>query len=221
MTNKIDESLDGIINRIGPLINKEDIKSLEFRYAIVCTELGDIGKYITHDQKINPGARPYGSQKEEELAYGQALVQILALAILKDVDIKKAIGIGLKNWEESDWRKKEAKYQDRICGIIGYPGSVRGNAYVVSPNNPIEEVEKGTILVTSTASPYLVEYFDKIVGFITDHGGKTSHAATMAREKGIPCIVGTGNATELIQHEKLILLKAYGNEGIVELLDEE
>ena len=85
--------------------------------------------------------------------------------------------------------------KNEVRGIAACSGTVTGEAYVVSLDNPVEKLSSGMVLVTSFASPELAIYFDKAIAVVTDHGGKTSHAANMARAKNLPCVVGTGNAT--------------------------
>ncbi len=209
--------LEKILVRVQTLMKKEDRKDAEFRYVIASTEFGDLGKYITHDPELNPGARPHGSVEDEKLAYGQTLVMLMGLMYLRKVEFGSALELGLRNWEDADWRKREAAKKDEVVGITGCHGTVSGKAYVVSPKHPLKDVEPWSILVTEYAKPDIANYMDKIVGFVTDHGGFTCHAANVAREKYIPCIVGTGNATKLIKHGQAITLDASERTGRVEI----
>ncbi|MBU0666369.1 MAG: PEP-utilizing enzyme [Nanoarchaeota archaeon] len=201
-------TLDEAIEKIRHYMRNEDRKDEEFRYLITTTELGDIGKYLTHDPKLNSGARPHGSKQDEILAYGQALVQLIALADLRGIKVTEALNSGLLNWADSDWRKIKAKSETEVKGITGCPGQISGIAYVVGEKHPLKKVAKESILVTAYAKPELASYLGIIAGFVTDHGGYTCHAANIARDKGIPCIVGTGNATKLIKHGEQIILDA-------------
>ena len=79
----------------------------------------------------------------------------------------------------------------------GSPGVVFGKAYVVTRSFNFS-IENGRILVAPMTDPDMVPEIAKSLGIITDRGGVISHAAIIAREIGIPCIVGTGNATKLI-----------------------
>ena len=54
-------------------------------------------------------------------------------------------------------------------------------------------------MVTSMTTPELVVALDKAVGIITDEGGITCHASILAREYGVPCLVGTQSATRLLK----------------------
>ena len=61
------------------------------------------------------------------------------------------------------------------------------------------EIPRGAILVTPMTRPEFIHLIHKAGAIITDEGGVTSHAAIISREFGIPCIVGTGNATKLLK----------------------
>ncbi|RYE50126.1 MAG: phosphoenolpyruvate synthase, partial [Rhizobiaceae bacterium] len=74
----------------------------------------------------------------------------------------------------------------------------------------------GSILVTSTTDPDWVPIMKRAAAIVTDHGGRTSHAAIVSRELGLPAIVGTGNATELLHTGQLITVDcAEGDEGLI------
>jgi len=192
-----------IENIVSELMTKEDRKDPEFRYALLTTEIGDIGKYMTHDPKLNPNARPHGSPEDEKLAYGQAIVMLMSLCHARDINYKEALYLGLKNWVEADWRRRKSTGAE-VKGLSAVPGYVQANAYVVSKEHPLDGLKKRSILVMEHANPDFVKAIDYTVGIVTDHGGSACHAANISREKGIPCIVGTGNATEIIKHNDLI-----------------
>jgi pyruvate,water dikinase len=63
----------------------------------------------------------------------------------------------------------------------------------------IHEVAHGSILVTRMTDPDWVPVMRRVAGIVTDSGGRTCHAAIVARELGIPAIVGTGNATDVLR----------------------
>src|ERR1700745_215347 len=72
------------------------------------------------------------------------------------------------------------------------------------------------ILVASTTDPDWVPIMKRAAAIVTDHGGRTSHAAIVSRELGLPAIVGTGNATHLLHdHQEVTVSCAEGDEGFV------
>lgn len=198
------------------LLQYEDRRDAEFRYLLLLTQVGDIGKYITHDPELNPDARPYGTKGDEVLSFGQAFVQLLALASTRGIPLGQAVQQGLKNWEELDWRAVRAADPQKVSGRVACPGYAVGPAYVVSEDNPLEAFPGGAILVASYAEPRIANCTGALA-YVTDHGGVTSHAAVIARARGIPCIVGTGNATKLIEHGQRVTVNARGKKGEVTL----
>ncbi|MBM3200007.1 hypothetical protein FJZ53_03635 [Candidatus Woesearchaeota archaeon] len=210
-------NLKKIEDRIKKLMEKEDRKDVEFRYIIAMSEVGDVGKYISHDSKLNPNARPHGSKDDEILAYGQAFIQLMALAHLRDVSVKEAFEKGMQNWESADWKKVAEKSIEKILGKPACVGSAKGLAYVVNEYNKIENFKEGQILVAEFTKPDIMLYAKKASAIVTDHGSTVCHAAVVAREYNIPCVVGTGNATKSIKHGQLIFVDA--EKGEVKILE--
>ncbi|EPR11028.1 phosphoenolpyruvate synthase [Sphingobium indicum IP26] len=91
-----------------------------------------------------------------------------------------------------------------------------GKACVIRTAKDIESFKDGAILVTETTDPDWVPIMKRAAGIVTDHGGTTSHAAIVGRELGVPAIVGTGDASRLIQEGQSITLScAEGDAGAV------
>ncbi|MBF8249434.1 MAG: phosphoenolpyruvate synthase, pyruvate, water dikinase [Candidatus Levybacteria bacterium] len=84
-------------------------------------------------------------------------------------------------------------------------------------NNPkeINKFVKGQILVTTITDPDWGPIMKLASAIVTDKGGRTSHAAIVARELGIPAVVGTGNATTVLKTGESITVDTTGSEGIV------
>lgn len=91
-----------------------------------------------------------------------------------------------------------------------------GQAQVIHSADQIDRFEKGSILVTGMTDPDWVPIMKQAAGIVTDHGGRTSHAAIVSRELGIPAVVGTEEGTETLQDGQAITLScAEGAEGSV------
>ena len=88
-----------------------------------------------------------------------------------------------------------------------------GKVQVIKQAKDLDRFEKGSILVTGTTDPDWVPVMKKAAGIITDHGGRTSHAAIVSRELGVPAIVGTGRATETLANGELITLSCAEGEN--------
>ncbi len=91
-----------------------------------------------------------------------------------------------------------------------------GTACVIRSTADIAAFRDGAILVTEMTDPDWVSVMARASGIITEHGGSTSHAAIVSRELGIPAVVGTGDATSVLQEGQLVTLScAEGDEGHV------
>ncbi|WP_224026203.1 phosphoenolpyruvate synthase [Arthrobacter sp. NicSoilC5] len=91
-----------------------------------------------------------------------------------------------------------------------------GQACVVRDAKDIESFVDGSVLVTRMTDPDWVPVMKRAAGIITDHGGPTSHAAIVSRELGVPAVVGTRNATEVLPDGAQVTLScAEGEEGHV------
>ncbi|HET7566901.1 MAG TPA: PEP-utilizing enzyme [Gaiellaceae bacterium] len=105
-------------------------------------------------------------------------------------------------------------------GIDGYPASpgvVEGVARVVRDVNEIGTVQQGEVLVCPVTAPSWAPVFPKISAAVSDIGGMMSHAAIIAREYGMPAVVGTGHATKLIKTGDRV--RVDGDNGTVTVLD--
>jgi pyruvate,water dikinase len=91
-----------------------------------------------------------------------------------------------------------------------------GPACVIAGVEDISRFVPGSILVAKTTSPDWVPIMKQAAAIVTDHGGRTSHAAIVSRELGVPAVVGTGNATSVLQDgQPLTVSCAEGEKGFV------
>ena len=103
-----------------------------------------------------------------------------------------------------------------VNGLAIGESIVTGKVQVIKSVDNIHLFKKGSILVTKMTSPDWVPIMKQAAGIITDHGGRTSHAAIVSRELGVPAIVGTNNATEILKEGQSITLScAEGDRGFV------
>jgi pyruvate,water dikinase len=75
----------------------------------------------------------------------------------------------------------------------------RGPVQVLDDPKQISQFAEGAVLVTSMTDPAWEPVMKKASAIVTDRGGRTCHSAIVSRELGLPCIVGTGNATEILR----------------------
>ena len=91
-----------------------------------------------------------------------------------------------------------------IKGFPGAAGKVTGMVRVIDSIDKIDEVEPGEILVTNATNIGWTRIFPKVSAIVTDIGAPLSHAAIVAREFGIPAVVGCGNATTVLKTGDLV-----------------
>ncbi|MDH7556212.1 MAG: phosphoenolpyruvate synthase, partial [Candidatus Methanosuratincola sp.] len=119
-------------------------------------------------------------------------------------------------WSMKQETKPEGKKMDQmdsgvkrlLRGVPASPGLVSGKAHVIMDTKHIREFQAGEILVTEMTSPDWAPAMRKALAIITDSGGKTCHAAIVSRELGIPCIVGTKDATKILKTGQVITVDA-------------
>ena len=99
-----------------------------------------------------------------------------------------------------------------VEGFVACPGRVTGRAVVLRSANDLKKVQKGDVLVASMTTPEYAPAFKKAVAIVTDQGGITCHAAIVAREMGIPCVIGTKVATRTFRDGDIVEVDA--NEGV-------
>jgi len=93
---------------------------------------------------------------------------------------------------------------------------VAGRVCIIDSPKQIERFVDGAVLVTQTTDPDWVPIMKRAAAIVTDHGGRTSHAAIVSRELGLPAVVGTENATHVLHDEQEITVScAEGDEGFI------
>lgn len=111
--------------------------------------------------------------------------------------------------------KRENLPVDAIAGLPVSSGLVEGRARVIL-NMEDANLEEGDILVTAFTDPGWTPLFVSIKGLVTEVGGLMTHGAVIAREYGLPAVVGVENATKLIKDGQRI--RVHGTEGYIEVL---
>jgi len=109
-----------------------------------------------------------------------------------------------------------AASEDVITGCPGAAGVVEGRVRVLGSHNDADQFETGEILVASFTNVGWTPIFPRALAVITDIGAPLSHAAIVARELGIPAVVGTGNATMVLKTGDKV--RVDGSAGLVEPL---
>ncbi len=102
---------------------------------------------------------------------------------------------------------------DQLSGECAFPGVVRGRVCVVNRASEMGKFQPGDILVSNVTNPSLLPIMKKASAFVTNMGGLTCHAAIVARELHVPCIVGTKFATKVFKDGDMVEVDA--SKGIV------
>lgn len=98
---------------------------------------------------------------------------------------------------ETVFAKKETT--NEVKGMCASPGKAFGIVKIIRKTHDMINMKQGDVLVASMTRPEMVPAMKKAAAIVTDEGGITSHAAVVSREMGIPCVIGTKNATKVLK----------------------
>ncbi|PSN83637.1 phosphoenolpyruvate synthase [Candidatus Marsarchaeota G1 archaeon OSP_B] len=197
-------------------------------------QISDKALMTVRDPAAKFGTYSKEVQVPEELRRAQCISdeQILELARValkieshykKPVDIEWALDgdtgkiFVVQARPETVWtpkRKVEAvKNNVLVKGLGASPGRASGQVQVILDVKDIASFKKGGVLVTKMTTPDWLPAMSKAAAIVTDSGGMTAHAAIVSRELGIPCVVGTGNATSVLRNGQVVTVD--GSLGVV------
>ena len=100
-----------------------------------------------------------------------------------------------------------------VRGLGASPGIATGLVKIVLDIDELDKIEEGDVMVTTMTTPDMVPAMRRASGIVTDEGGVTCHASIISRELGIPCVVGTGDATKALKENTGVTLD--GKKGLV------
>jgi pyruvate,water dikinase len=103
-----------------------------------------------------------------------------------------------------------------VAGLPVHPGTYEGPARIVAGPQDFNRLQQGDVLVTRTTGPSFNVVLPLLGAIVTDRGGQLSHAAIVAREYGIPAVVGTREATTMFADGARV--RVNGDTGVVELV---
>ncbi len=171
----------------------------------VPTSEAEQASYVLKDEEVLQLARwalvierHYGMPMDMEWARdGQTGELFIVQARPETVQARKAVGV-LKTYS------LKGKGRKLVEGIALGEAIVSGPVCRISTPADIDRFVDGSILVAETTDPDWVPVMRRARALVTDHGGRTSHAAIVSRELGLPAIVGTGRATSLLQNGDVV-----------------
>ncbi len=129
----------------------------------------------------------------------------------------EASNIPTVRFKETQIRNDPAS--DTLNGFAVSSGTVTAPASVVLSQTDFEKMSPGTILVAPNTTPAWTQLFSHAVGVVTDMGSILAHASIVAREYGIPAVLGVGNGTTRIRHGQMLTIN--GDAGTVFMHEEE
>lgn len=116
--------------------------------------------------------------------------------------------------EEKKAERKKKTSKVLVSGVPASPGLASGPVKIVlNVDEAAKKIKRGDILVTKMTDPDWVPFMKMSSAIVTDEGGLTVHAAIVARELGIPAVVGTGNATKILKDGMTVTVD--GSRGVV------
>jgi pyruvate,water dikinase len=98
--------------------------------------------------------------------------------------------------------------EELLHGLGAAPGEASGSVRVISALDQATDLQEGEVLVTHMTAPDWVPLMRRAAAIVTDSGGMTCHAAIVSRELGIPCVVGTSEATKVLHDGQVVTVDA-------------
>ena len=91
-----------------------------------------------------------------------------------------------------------------VRGVSASPGTASGEVRLIRKLDHLDQVTEGDVLVSTMTTPDMVPAMQRAAAIVTDEGGMTSHSAIVSREMGVPAVVGTRTATEVLDHAQQV-----------------
>lgn len=110
----------------------------------------------------------------------------------------------IKDHQQTTSGATHEKSAPLVIGSPASPGIGVGPVKIIHSPNEIDKVKKGDVLVAPQTNPDYVPAMKKASAIVTDKGGRTSHAAIVSRELGIPAVVGAENATKVLKNDMVV-----------------
>jgi len=104
---------------------------------------------------------------------------------------------------------EEIQGTELMIGLPASPGIAAGETEIIIHPSEIGMLKQGEVLVAEMTTPDFVPAMKRAAAIVTDRGGRTCHAAIVSRELGVPCVVGTGNATKVLKRKQEITVDGF------------
>lgn len=196
---------------ITPDMVKKEINRFKSAVTIAKNELSDIIKGVPEDLRQHAGIlETHLLLHKDKMLYGKAIDLIKNELINAEWALRETT-----SQAKSMFKNIEDPYLKSRSADIEHVSERIMRNLVGRKDINISNIDKRVILVAHTLSPAETSQIqlEKIMGFITDRGGKASHTSIIARTLEIPAVLGLDNATQIIKNDSIIIVD--GSEGIV------
>jgi len=161
--------------------------------------------------------RHYGAPQDTEWAFspdGAAwMLQSRPITTIARVGAGAGAGTGTQAGAQAGAGGRAEAPEVLVRGLGAAPGSASGPVRLLADPTDTRGFRDGDVLVTHMTTPDWVPLMRRAAAIVTDSGGMTCHAAIVSRELGIPCVVGTGDATKRLRDGEVVTVDA--TEGVV------
>lgn len=219
--------------RYAPL-RENGLADVGLGYPLLRQMLQEVGHRLVEAGMIEkPGDIFWLQQSEVEQAaarldHGQALQDLSIAVPRRKAEWRAArratpplmlpqIKVFGKDIAEIKKRRGRTQAGDSLKGVAASPGRVTAPARILNGPQDFDQMQTGDVLVASITTPAWTPLFARAAAIVTDVGGPLSHGSIVAREYGIPAVLGTGSATKRIQNGQIITVD--GSTGLVTLLN--
>jgi pyruvate,water dikinase len=183
----------------------------------VPTSKAERARFVLSDSEILDLARMattiethYGQPMDMEWARDGETGELFIVQARPETVQSRADAAAFRNY------RLEKKGKTLLTGLSVGGAIASGPVCVIESAKDIDRFVDGSILVTSITDPDWVPIMKRAAAIVTDHGGRTSHAAIVSRELGLPAIVGTGEATHVLHDEQEVTVScAEGETGFI------
>ncbi|MEZ5786275.1 MAG: phosphoenolpyruvate synthase [Xanthobacteraceae bacterium] len=183
----------------------------------VPTSKAERASFVLDDDEILQLARwacviedHYGQPMDMEWAKDGATGELFIVQARPETVQSRRTASGLRSY------RIKSKGRRLLSGLSIGDAVVAGRVCLIESPREIDRFVDGSILVTRVTDPDWVPIMKRAAAIVTDHGGRTSHAAIVSRELGLPAVVGAGEATHLLHPEQDITVScAEGDEGFI------
>jgi pyruvate,water dikinase len=154
----------------------------------------------------------YGSPQDTEWAFAPAgtlwMLQSRPITTLQTGATSAVAVAAIANGSSNGSHPAAGTPKVLLRGLGGAPGGASGPVRVLSSLADAERMRDGDVLVTHMTAPDWTALMRRAAAIVTDSGGMTCHAAIVSRELGIPCVVGTSEATRVLRDGELVTVDA-------------